>query len=255
MDTNVNSEVDMDLLVDDQPDEEKDYLDNVNKEPEKQDPDPDKVVEADLEMDPAAATEAFIRKNFGLSVEDLEEEADDMEESGEEIIENAETVTEDEDSLLGIEPAAPAAEETTVVVTPPAGGDTTVVEGDVTADTTADAPAEDLDLEPKTPADVASLENLRAIYSREDEDTTDDGLDGDVSLNVTTPNNDVDITLDDKAVTIEPTDAGTSDDGAATDEPPATPSTDDVEKPETEDEEKEGESTDTDSSAESWWMI
>ncbi len=57
MDTNVNSEVDMDLLVDDQPDEEKDYLDNVNKEPEKQDPDPDKVVEADLEMDPAAATE------------------------------------------------------------------------------------------------------------------------------------------------------------------------------------------------------
>ena len=265
MDTNVNSEVDMDLLVDDQPNEEKDYLDNVNKEPEKQDPDPDKVVEADLEMDPAAATEAFIRKSFGLSVEDLEEEADDMEESGEEIIENAETVTEDEDSLLGIEPATPAAEETTVVVTPPAGGDTTVVEGDVTADATTDAPTEELDLEPKTPADVASLENLRAIYSREDEDATnsDDGLDGDVSLNVTTPNNDVDITLDDKAVTIEPTDAGTSDDGAATDEPPATPSTDDVEKPETddvekpetEDEEKEEESTDTDSSAESWWMI
>lgn len=62
MDTNVNEEVDMDLLVDNNPDPEQDYLDNHNKEVVEQDPDPDKVVEADLEMDPAAATEELEHK-------------------------------------------------------------------------------------------------------------------------------------------------------------------------------------------------
>ena len=62
MDTNVNEDVDMDLLVDNNPDPEQDYLDNHNKEVVEQDPDPDKVVEADLEMDPAAATEELEHK-------------------------------------------------------------------------------------------------------------------------------------------------------------------------------------------------
>ena len=105
MDTNEN-DVDMDLLVDNNPDPREDYLDEHNKEVVEQNPDPDKVIEADLEMDPAAATESFIRKNFGLSVEEMEEEAEEMEASAEEIIENSEPVT-DEDSILGIEPAAP----------------------------------------------------------------------------------------------------------------------------------------------------
>ena len=254
MDTNEN-DVDMDLLVDNNPDPREDYLDEHNKEVVEQNPDPDKVVEADLEMDPAAATESFIRKNFGLSVEEMEEEAEEMEASAEEIIENSEPVT-DEDSILGIEPAAP--EATTVVVTPPEGGETTVVEGEGENEVVE---TKTLDVEPDSAAGVASLENLRAIFSREDDETDamdDDDSSADVSLNVQTPNNDVDIDLEGKAVTIEPNEDGEShsepdgDEGSV--ESPETSSDDettDEDKTESENNDEE----DSDSSAESWWMI
>ena len=252
MDTNEN-DVDMDLLVDNNPDPREDYLDEHNKEVVEQNPDPDKVVEADLEMDPAAATESFIRKNFGLSVEEMEEEADEMEASAEEIVENSEPVT-DEDLILGIEPAAP--EATTVVVTPPEGGETTVVEGEGENEVVE---TKTLDVEPDSAAGVASLENLRAIFSREDDETDamDDDSNADVSLNVQTPNNDVDIDLEGKAVTIEP-----NEDGESHSEPDGDEGS--VEAPETSDDETtdenktESEDTneeDSDSSAESWWMI
>ena len=254
MDTNENN-VDMDLLVDNNPDPREDYLDEHNKEVVEQNPDPDKVVEADLEMDPAAATESFIRKNFGLSVEEMEEEAEEMEASAEEIIENSEPVT-DEDSILGIEPADP--EATTVVVTPPEGGETTVVEGEGENEVVE---TKTLDVEPDSAAGVASLENLRAIFSREDDETDamdDDDSSADVSLNVQTPNNDVDIDLEGKAVTIEPNEDGEShsepdgDEGSV--EAPETSSDDettDEDKTESENNDEE----DSDSSAESWWMI
>ena len=253
MDTNEN-DVDMDLLVDNNPDPREDYLDEHNKEVVEQNPDPDKVVEADLEMDPAAATESFIRKNFGLSVEEMEEEAEEMEASAEEIIENSEPVT-DEDSILGIEPAAP--EATTVVVTPPDGGETTVVEGEGENEVVE---TKTLDVEPDSAAGVASLENLRAIFSREDDETDamDDDSSADVSLNVQTPNNDVDIDLEGKAITIEPNEDGEShsepdgDEGSV--EAPETSSDDettDEDKTESENNDEE----DSDSSAESWWMI
>ena len=253
MDTNEN-DVDMDLLVDNNPDPREDYLDEHNKEVVEQNPDPDKVVEADLEMDPAAATESFIRKNFGLSIEEMEEEAEEMEASAEEIIENSEPVT-DEDSILGIEPAAP--EATTVVVTPPDGGETTVVEGEGENEVVE---TKTLDVEPDSAAGVASLENLRAIFSREDDETDamDDDSSADVSLNVQTPNNDVDIDLEGKAVTIEPNEDGEShsepdgDEGSVED--PETSSDDettDEDKTESENNDEE----DSDSSAESWWMI
>ena len=251
MDTNEN-DVDMDLLVDNNPDPREDYLDEHNKEVVEQNPDPDKVVEADLEMDPAAATESFIRKNFGLSVEEMEEEADEMEASAEEIVENSEPVT-DEDSILGIEPAA--SEATTVVVTPPEGGETTVVEGEGENEVVE---TKTLDVEPDSAAGVASLENLRAIFSREDDETDSmDDSSADVSLNVQTPNNDVDIDLEGKAVTIEP-----NEDGESHSEPDGDEGS--VEAPETSDDENtdenktESEDTneeDSDSSAESWWMI
>ena len=244
MDTNEN-DVDMDLLVDNNHDPREDYLDEHNKEVVEQNPDPDKVVEADLEMDPAAATESFIRKNFGLSVEEMEEEAEEMEASAEEIVENSESVT-DEDSILGIEPPAP--EATTVVVTPPEGGETTVVEGDGENEVVE---TKTLDVEPDSAAGVASLENLRAIFSREDDETDAmDDSNADVSLNVQTPNNDVDIDLEGKAVTIEPNE---------NDESHSEPDGDEgtVEAPETSDDENndEEEDSDSDSSAESWWMI
>ena len=252
MDTNEN-DVDMDLLVDNNPDPREDYLDEHNKEVVEQNPDPDKVVEADLEMDPAAATESFIRKNFGLSVEEMEEEAEEMEASAEEIIENSEPVT-DEDSILGIEPAAP--EATTVVVTSPEGGETTVVEGEGENEVVE---TKTLDVEPDSAAGVASLENLRAIFSREDDETDamDDDSNADVSLNVQTPNNDVDIDLEGKAVTIEP-----NEDGESHSEPDGDEGS--VEAPETSDNETTNEDNtesenndeeDSDSSAESWWMI
>ena len=253
MDTNEN-DVDMDLLVDNNPDPREDYLDEHNKEVVEQNPDPDKVVEADLEMDPAAATESFIRKNFGLSVEEMEEEAEEMEASAEEIIENSEPVT-DEDSILGIEPAAP--EATTVVVTPPDGGETTVVEGEGENEVVE---TKTLDVEPDSAAGVASLENLRAIFSREDDETDamDDDSSADVSLNVQTPNNDVDIDLEGKAVTIEPNEDGEShsepDGDEGTVESPETSDGEgstDEDKPESENNDEE----DSDSSAESWWRI
>ena len=252
MDTNEN-DVDMDLLVDNNPDPREDYLDEHNKEVVEQNPDPDKVVEADLEMDPAAATESFIRKNFGLSVEEMEEEAEEMEASAEEIIENSEPVT-DEDSILGIEPAAP--EATTVVVTPPDGGETTVVEGEGENEVVE---TKTLDVEPDSAAGVASLENLRAIFSREDDETDAmDDSNADVSLNVQTPNNDVDIDLEGKAVTIEPNENGEShsepDGDEGTVESPETSDGEgstDEDKPESENNDEE----DSDSSAESWWMI
>ena len=252
MDTNEN-DVDMDLLVDNNPDPREDYLDEHNKEVVEQNPDPDKVVEADLEMDPAAATESFIRKNFGLSVEEMEEEAEEMEASAEEIIENSEPVT-DEDSILGIEPAAP--ETTTVVVTPPEGGETTVVEGEGENEVVE---TKTLDVEPDSAAGVASLENLRAIFSREDDETDamDDDSSADVSLNVQTPNNDVDIDLEGKAVTIEPNENGEShsepDGDEGTVESPETSDGENTDDNNTESENNDEE--DSDSSAESWWMI
>ena len=251
MDTNEN-DVDMDLLVDNNPDPREDYLDEHNKEVVEQNPDPDKVVEADLEMDPAAATESFIRKNFGLSVEEMEEEAEEMEASAEEIVENSEPVT-DEDSILGIEPPAP--EATTVVVTPPEGGETTVVEGEGENEVVE---TKTLDVEPDSAAGVASLENLRAIFSREDDETDAmDDSNADVSLNVQTPNNDVDIDLEGKAVTIEPNEDGEShsepdgDEGSV--ESPETSDGEGTDEDNTESENKDEE--DSDSSAESWWMI
>ena len=251
MDTNEN-DVDMDLLVDNNPDPREDYLDEHNKEVVEQNPDPDKVVEADLEMDPAAATESFIRKNFGLSVEEMEEEAEEMEASAEEIVENSEPVT-DEDSILGIEPPAP--EATTVVVTPPEGGETTVVEGDGENEVVE---TKTLDVEPDSAAGVASLENLRAIFSREDDETDAmDDSNADVSLNVQTPNNDVDIDLEGKAVTIEPNENGEShsepDGDEGTVEAPETSDGEGTDEDNTESEKNDEE--DSDSSAESWWMI
>lgn len=282
MDTNVNEEVDMDLLVKDNPDPIEDYKDETNKEVVDQDPDPDQVVKADLEMDPAAATESFIRKHFGLSVEELEDEADAKDEAAADAIAAAEETPETtEDELLGIEPAA---DETVVTVTPPAGGDTVVTEdggvpveaADVSTDVVAEAPApvataEEVAaaVEPDSSADVSSLENLRAIFSREDDDV-DAGADGgdepDVSLNVETPNNNVDIDLDDKAVTIEPVEEGGDEDAGEASEDVPTPETDEGGEDNGEEESGEGEESgseeggessgeEEEGSAESWWMI
>lgn len=68
-DSNVSPTADMDLLVENQPNPEDDYREAVGKEPIGQNPDPDKVVEAELSMDPAAATENLSPEDKAKSVE------------------------------------------------------------------------------------------------------------------------------------------------------------------------------------------
>ena len=164
--------------------------------------------EEQLSMDPIAAEESYIRKQFGLSSEDLEEAVDETIADGA-AIPNAEVEPSGDADLDAT--AVPA--ETTVNITSPgeAHVDVNTAEG---ADVTTE-PAE----ETKTEADVATLEGLRDMWSREDE------LDGgaaaaDVEFDVKTPENDVNIELEGKAVTIEPNEEG-GDAGAAPEEPAA----------------------------------
>lgn len=128
-----------------------------------------------LMVDPVGATEALIRRTIGLSVEDLEEVADQLEAAPDPVVE---TDAEEEDEVANL---------TTVNVVAPAGATTEVDE------------PQPIDYTPDTAAAVAAVEFLYRIQSRED-DTTD----SDVEFDVKTPSNDVNIALDDKAVTIEP---------------------------------------------------
>ena len=137
----------------------------------------------DLTMDPVAATEAIIRRGFGLSTEDLDDVAEEL---------AAAPVPE-------VEGEAPAAEDdelasiTTVNVIPPAGGATEIAgPADV-------EPAGDVVPEVETAAAVAGVEFLNRLYSREDED-----VDADVEFDVKTPSNDVNFSMQDKSITIEP---------------------------------------------------
>lgn len=152
----------------------------------------------DLEMDPVAASEAFIRKNFGLSVEDLEEVEDELVAAPDPEPVPEGTGDADVDTL------------TTVNVVAPAGATTETEEGPVDAMPEVD-----------TPAAVAGVEFLYKIQSIEDDETTD----SDVEFNVKTPNNEVDFDMAGKAITIEPAaDAGSDDmdgDEAPAEEPAA----------------------------------
>ena len=136
----------------------------------------------DLTMDPVAATEAIIRRGFGLSTEDLDDVAEEL---------AAAPVPE-------VEGEAPAADDelasiTTVNVIPPAGGATEIAgPADV-------EPAGDVVPEVETAAAVAGVEFLNRLYSREDED-----VDADVEFDVKTPSNDVNFSMQDKSITIEP---------------------------------------------------
>lgn len=156
----------------------------------------------DLTMDPVAATEAIIRRGFGLSTEDLDDVAEEL---------AAAPVPE-------VEGEAPAADDelasiTTVNVIPPAGG-TTEITGPADVE-----PAGDVVPEVETAAAVAGVEFLNRLYSREDED-----VDADVEFDVKTPSNDVNFSMQDKSITIEPNADGedatmdTGDTGAETDE-------------------------------------
>ena len=146
----------------------------------------------DLEMDPVAASEAFIRRNFGLSVEDMEEVVE------EKVAEAAVIPSADEEA-----PASPVAQDvadgvTTINIVPAEG--TTAVPADTTSEV-----SENVEVPIESESDVASIENLHRIFSREDGEPDESASGADVEFSVTTPNNSMDFEMEGKAVTIEPT--------------------------------------------------
>ena len=166
----------------------------------------------DLEMDPVAASESFIRRNFGLSVEDMEE------------------VVEEKVAEAAVIPSADVEEEASPVAQDVADGVTTI--NIVPAEGTAAVPvtdptsivSENVEVPVESESDVASIENLHKIFSREDGEPDESASGADVEFSVTTPNNSMDFEMEGKAVTIEP--AGAEEGGeiteeAPTEEPPA----------------------------------
>lgn len=146
----------------------------------------------DLEMDPVAASEAFIRRNFGLSVEDMEEVVE------EKVAEAAVIPSADEEAA-----ASPVAQDvadgvTTINIVPAEG--TTAVPVDPASEV-----SENVEVPIESESDVASIENLHKIFSREDGEPDESASGADVEFSVTTPNNSMDFEMEGKAVTIEPT--------------------------------------------------
>lgn len=160
----------------------------------------------DLEMDPCAASESFIRKNFGLSREDMDE------------------VVEEKVAEAAVIPSADEEESTSPVAQDVADGVTTIniVPAEGTTAVPADpvsAVSESVEVPIESESDVASIENLHRIFSREDGEPDESASGADVEFSVTTPNNSMDFEMEGKAVTIEP--AGAEEGGSITEEAPA----------------------------------
>lgn len=175
-----------------------------------------------LEMDPVAATESYILRQFGLSRED-------MEEAVEETIDEAETIP-NADVIEDVDPdiEATAVPTTSVNITSPTNThiDVNAAADEVSVGTDAElSDGGDSVLEEPTDlpsnADVAAVEGLRRLWSRED-DGMDDAASNDVELDVKTSDNDMNIAMSGKAITLEPNeddddDFGGDDDGGSDD--------------------------------------
>ena len=172
--------------------------------------------QAQLEMDPVAATESYILRQFGLSRED-------MEEAVEETIDEAETIP-NADVIEDVDPdlEATAVPTTSVNITSPTNThiDVNAAADEVSVGTDAELNdgdgsvlAEDGGEPAELPsnADVAAVEGLRRLWSRED-DGMDDAASNDVELDVKTSDNDMNIAMSGKAITLEPNEDGDDDD-------------------------------------------
>lgn len=214
---NTETDIDMELLVKDEDDLIEDAGDDseiVDMNPTEDETSHNEVASAGgiatgsnaetLEMDPVAASEAFIRRNFGLSVEDMEEVV-------EEKIAEAEVIPSADEEEAS--PAADIDESVTQINIVPAEG--TVVEDP------AEAVSENVEVPIETESDVASVENLHRIFSRESDDEGESEAGADVEFSVTTPNNSMDFEMEGKAITIEPAglDEGGDDSETENDEP------------------------------------
>ena len=153
---------------------------------------------ADMEMDPVAATESYVNRTFGLSVEDVEETIEENVAVADSIP-NADAAADDaEAAAVGMTDGASDATVSTsnaiVEITDPA----TQIEGD----------GVDATPEIESASDVAALESLRRTLSREDVEDTSASGGADVELDVKTNENDLNIQMDGKSTTLTPNEDG-----------------------------------------------
>ena len=163
-----------------------------------------------ITMDPVAATESYILRQFGLSREDIEEAVEETIDEAE-TIPNADVVEDDVDPDL----EATAVPTTSVNITSPTNThiDVNAAADEVEVGTDAELNSDDSAVvdDPATPvvsdAEIAATEGLRRLWSRED-DGADDAASNDVELDVKTSEQDMNIALSGKAVTLEPNEDG-----------------------------------------------
>ena len=153
---------------------------------------------SDMEMDPVGATEAYVNRTFGLSVEDVEETIEENVAVADSIP-NADAAADDaEAAAVGMTDGASDATVSTsnaiVEITDPA----TQIEGD----------GVDATPEIESASDVAALESLRRTLSREDVEDTSASGGADVELDVKTNENDLNIQMDGKSTTLTPNEDG-----------------------------------------------
>ena len=156
----------------------------------------------DITMDPVAATEAYVLRHFGLSQEDIDESIQEAVDEGEEI------------------PNTDEADDVAIVDEDGVG----MSEGDATVSTTnaivkvtdtSELPEEGnpVEVPVESASDVAALESLRRILSKEDVEDTSVSGNADVELDVKTGENDVNLQFEGQSTTITPNDTSASDTG------------------------------------------
>lgn len=214
----MNDDVDMDLLVDDQPNPEEDFAEGHNKENTETQSQADKnaneLNNSGIAQDGSAkpseegydvihGTESFIQRTIGLSAEDLDELTNvnsDKAEAIANIEENAAAAvsSDDDDGVVG----GPA--------------DVTVVDDNGDATSVSQNPEVNEEIEKiidavDTPAEAQAVECLRRIFSRESEDGAD------VSVTVDNGEQNTTAEFNDDSVTISPADSGDDDLGSTDD--------------------------------------
>ena len=171
---------------------------------------------ADMEMDPVAATESFVNRTFGLSVEDVEETIEENVAVADSIPNADATADDAEAAAVGMTPVDGVGSDTG------AASDATVSTSNAIVEITDPATQIEGDGEDATPAiesqsDVAALESLRNLLSKEDVEDTSASGGADVELDIKTDDNDLNIQMDGKSTTLTPNEDG----GEAPEEPPA----------------------------------
>ena len=171
---------------------------------------------ADMEMDPVAATESFVNRTFGLSVEDVEETIEENVAVADSIPNADATADDAEAAAVGMTPVDGVGSDTG------AASDATVSTSNAIVEITDPATQIEGDGVDATPAiesqsDVAALESLRNLLSKEDVEDTSASGGADVELDIKTDDNDLNIQMDGKSTTLTPNEDG----GEAPEEPPA----------------------------------